>query len=327
MKRLLLPKVLFSVLALASFFLFSAKIEAQVQQQNDIFSSVGASWLYSAPTGAALDISGLTSGMKFFVNTHDGGFDYPVQFADGSDGYTTFTDTAIYNFKDKITVPNPPGGFRPSFGGYGANDGHLIIVDMAHKIYYDFWKLSVNPDGSPVSDNVGYIVSGNLDGNGVPGTTGAGITGLAGDIMPGELDCETCLNHALNVVVPYGMNSNILGFEAPAVKSDGNVASGIFREGAKIALDPSFNVNTTSASVAAKAIMRALQLYGGVITDQSGGKGISFYSNLQNQPDISGLNEIGKHLLIFYGDSPTGNSSKKISTNIVYYSTSFGERY
>lgn len=238
--------------------------------------------------------------MKFSVNTHDGGFDYPVVYTDGTHGCTTFTDTLQYAYTDRICVPNPPNGYWPSVGGWGANDGHLVVVVTATRKYYDFWKLYVNSSGQPTSTNVGGIFSGSLDGDGTPGNTAALITGLAGDIMPGELDCETCLKHALSVIVPGNMNSPQIGTQAPGNHTDGSVQGGIFREHAKIRVDPSLNVDSLQVSTAVKAIMKALQLYGGVITDQTGGTGISFYSALPKQPDLTGINQIGQHLSIYY---------------------------
>ncbi len=266
-----------------------------------LFPASSAAWLYAAPTGAALNISAITSAIPFTINVHDTGFDYPVEYTDGSHGCTTFTDTLIYPYHDRVCVPNPVGGYHPATGGWGADDGHLIIVDTRSGNYFDFWKLYANAAGQPTSTNVGQIASGNLaTSDGTPGTTAAGITGLAGDIMPGELACATCLNHALNVVVPGAMNSPQVGTQAPARKTDGTVPGAIFREGAKIRFDPSVNVNALPVSVAVKALMRALQLYGGVITDQTGGNGITIYSALPSAPDLTGINEIGRHLLLYY---------------------------
>ncbi|HEY7855720.1 MAG TPA: fibronectin type III domain-containing protein [Terriglobales bacterium] len=264
-----------------------------------LFPSAAANWLYTAPTGTGLNISSMVQGIKIGVNTHDGGFDYPVVYTDGTHGCTNFTDTLQYHYGDHPCVPNPANGYFPSVGGWGANDGHLVVVDTATQTYYDFWKLYVNSAGQPTSTNVGAVFTGSLNGDGTPGTTAANITGLAGDILPGELDCATCLNHALNVVVPGSMNSGEVGTQAPATKTDGS-GGGVFREGAKIRFDPSINVATLNASTAARAILRALQLYGGVITDQTGGNGISIYSSLPSQPDLTGLNIANQHLFLYY---------------------------
>lgn len=268
--------------------------------QARLFPSASAGWLYTKPSGSPLNISSITRGMGFVLNTHDHGFDFPVVSTDGSHGCTTFTDTLQYKYKDRICVPNPPGGYHPSTGAYGANDGHLIVIDTSTHKYYDFWKLYVNASGDPKSTNVGKIVEGSLDGDGTPGTTAADISGLAGDILPGELDCDTCLNHALNVIVPGSMNSSRIGKQASAKGTDGTVHGGIFCEGAKLRFDPSIDVRSLNASTAVKAILRALQLYGGVITDQTGGNQIAFYTALPSRPDLTGLNLIGQHLLIYY---------------------------
>ncbi|MGH9476922.1 MAG: hypothetical protein ACRD1C_11410 [Terriglobales bacterium] len=258
-----------------------------------------AAWLYAAPSGTGLDISSMTAAMGLALNTHDGGFDYPVTYTDGTHGCTTFNDSA-HGFHDQYCVPNPADGYWPAVGGWGANDGHLVVVDMATGTYYDFWKLTVTSTGQPTSTSVGRIASGSLSGNGTPGTTASLITGLAGDILPGELDCDNCLNHALNMVVPGGMNSTQVGHQGPALQTDGTVPGAIFREGAKLRMDPSMAISTLPVSTAVRAIMRALQLYGGVITDQTGSTHLLIYTALATAPDLTGLSLIGQHLLIYY---------------------------
>jgi hypothetical protein len=49
--------------------------------------------------------------------------------------------------------------------------------------------------------------------------------------------------------------------------------------------------------------MKALQDYGGVIVDQSGGTGMAFYSSLQSEPDLTGLqSNLLAHLWIYYSN-------------------------
>ncbi|MGH9466062.1 MAG: hypothetical protein ACRD1Y_01785 [Terriglobales bacterium] len=277
----------------------ATQAHAQTPAQR-LFPSPSADWLYTAPTGSPVNISSMTEGMQFSVNAHSGGYDYPVTYTDGSLGCTPFTDTLVYNYSDHICVPNPPGGYHASWGGWGFDDGHLVVVDTSTGQYYDFWKLYTDANGNPESTNVGRIVEGSLQGDGNPGTTAGDLTGLAGDIMPGELDCATCLNHALSVVVPGAMNGNVVGHQGPVDKTDGNVPGGIFREGAKIRFDPSVDVNSLPVSTAVKAVLRALQLYGGLIVDQTGGNSIGFNSSLTTDPDLTGLHTIGQHLWIYY---------------------------
>lgn len=292
-----------------------------------LFPNASAAWLYSAPAGSGSDITSVTSSMGFAVNAHDGGFDYPVVYTDGSHGCTNVVDSPSYG--DSYCVPNPAGGYFPSVGGCGANDGHLVVVDTSTGDYFDFWRLYTNGSGVPTNSqvngayDVGAIFEGSLNGNGAPGTTAAAISGAAGAIMPGELDCGTCLNHAVLVTVPWWLNSDQFGnTQSPAEKTDGkSIADGgcgsiagnvIFEEGAEIQFDPSIDVSTLpNISTAGQALLRALQLYGGVLVDQGGnsshscgqlGGGFGFYSSLATTPDLgSGMSsEAGAHLKIYY---------------------------
>jgi hypothetical protein len=274
----------------------TVKVSSPTASAKRLFTSSAANWLYSAPTGSGISIASVTASLQTHIYICCS-WNYPVQYTDATHGYTTFSDTAYYGRTDVISVPNPANGYWPTTG----SDGHLLIVDTTHKTYYDFWALQAN-NGVPVSTSVGEIKSGSLaTSNGTPGTTATQITGLAGDILPGELDCETCLNHALSVVVPGAMNSPIWGKQAPIMGSDGSVSGGIFREGAKIRFDPSIDVSSMSASTAVKALARALQLYGGLIVDQTGCSNcINIYSDLTTAPDETGMDQISQHLLIYY---------------------------
>lgn len=275
------------------------------------FTNNSASWLYSAPTGPYTDISSQTQNLTFVVDSHAGSWDYPVQFTDGTHGTTTFDDFHWYNRTDQIAVPNVQdggGGFAPSTG----SDGHLVVVDTSTRMFYDFWKLCVNSSGVPITcsgnyspTSIGQILSGSLNmSNGAPGgDTSSGISGLAGVILPNELNTGEAVPHALSVVVPASMANGNICTAAPATHTDGSVSGAVFCQGAKIRMDPSINVDSLSASPAAKAIMKALQIYGGVIVDQSGGSGVAFYSSLQTDPDLTGLAQnLGPHVWIYYSN-------------------------
>jgi hypothetical protein len=264
--------------------------------------SVRAGWLYSRATAHLHKISDRIRAYHFHVYTHEGGWDFPVQYTysagDESHHQTCFTDTLRYSYTDRFCVPDPPGGYAPSTAG----DGHLVVVDYANRQYWDFWELRVNSAGVPISTNVGQIKHGEYEiGSGSPGTTAAAISGLAGDILPGELDCVTCLNHALSLVVPARVNRFGYGRQGPVVHTDGHAATGVFIEGAKLFLDRHYDYRASGASVAVQAIMRALQLYGGLVTDQTGCPDcINAYSALATQPDLSGADLIVPHLEIAY---------------------------
>lgn len=253
-----------------------------------------AAWLYQPPSGTGVDIGYLHA--KLSINDRRGGFDYPIESADGSDGYRRFTD----RYGHSESVPVPANGFWPSTGGWGANDGHLIILDQSNGRFYDFWKLTVDASGHPVSTNVGQIVSGPLDGNGNPGTTAADISGAAGDLLPGEL--QNGIGHALSCIVPGAWNNSSLGHQAPAAKTDGQ-SNGPLSEGGKIGVRPGLNIDALDVGVATKAILKAFQNYGCVITDQNGSSNsLGIYSALPNLDnlDLRGMDQAGQYLRFYF---------------------------
>lgn len=251
-----------------------------------------AGWLYRAPSGSNWGLASYHA--KVSIDAHDGGFDYPIQYTDGSNGTMTFSDGS-----NQIAVPIPAGGFYPSTGAWGANDGHLVVIDTSRRMYFDFWKLLTDGHGHPRSTHVGKIVSGSLDGDGSPGTTAANLTGAAGDLMPGEL--QSGIHHALSCVVPGNWNNASLGDQAPVSKTDGR-GNGPLSEGGKLGIDPKLNVDALPVGAGTKNLMKALQQYGCVVTDQSGGTGIAIYSDLPNLKgvDLSGMDQIGRYLRFYF---------------------------
>ena len=181
--------------------------------------------------------------------------------------------------------------------------------------YYEFWQLYAS-NGTPTNpQSVSAIVMGSLADNGTPGANAAMITAAAGDIMPGELSCATCLNHALIAGGPWTLINQTTGTQAPAEKNDGQCSSGgnvVLSEGAKLRFDPSVDVSSLNVSVAAQAILRALQLYGAVLIDKGGNGttceqitgGIGFYSSVLVSPAPSLTADLtsaaGQHMWIYY---------------------------
>lgn len=255
-----------------------------------------AAWLYKAPSGRGVDISYLHA--KLSINDHRGGFDYPIQTADGSNGYQQFSDK---QGDSNVSVPVPDGGFQPSVGGWGYNDGHLVVIDHANDRFYDFWKLYTNAGGQPTSHQVGKIVSGPLDGEGNPGTTAAVISGAAGDLLPGEL--QNGVNHALSCIVPGNWNNSSIGDQGPAVETDGR-RNGPLSEGGKIGVDPGLNIDALpNLGADTKTILKTFQKYGCVITDQNGSSNVigiySALSNLDNL-DLRGMSDAGQYLRFYF---------------------------
>lgn len=276
-----------------------------------LFSSPAADWLYSAPTGPHEDISALVT--RLHPHVYTGGppptWNWPVQYTNGAHGVTVFNDFCWYGRKDQVATPNvraDGGGWTPSTG----SDGHLTVINTSDHMAYDFWRLCVDARGRPKTcprncgpRSVGQITAYDLrTSNGAGGGTSSGILGLAGDILPGELAGPGPVRHALSAVAPGSMMSPRLCSAAPATHTDGTVPGGVFCEGAKLRLDPSFRVDALPASAAAKAILKAMQRYGAVITDQTGcDKCLNFYSALPSGAglDLTGLDALMKHLWIY----------------------------
>lgn len=282
---------------------------AQAQGLATLTSS-SAAYAYSAPTGAYTDISS-HSGLSYVtLQTHDYGYDFPIQYTDGTHGTTPFDDSHWYGRTDNIAVPNitTTGGFYPSTG----SDGHLVVVDTSTRTAYPFWRLCTDTNGTPITcsgnyspTSIGNIKSFSLNtSNGaVDGATASGIAAVAGDILPGELNGAP-VPHALLVVIDGALMSPNVCTEAPADNSDGSVSGAVFCEGAKIRMDPSVDVDSLSASAAAKSVMKALQAFGGIIVDQGGCSGcMAFYTNVASRPDLTGLTtNLLAHLWIYYGN-------------------------
>ena len=275
-----------------------------------VFRAAGARWLYSAPRGPYADLSNdpRVRAITLGLNTHDGGYDYPVQLTREAWGKTRFDDYGFYGRRDRIAVPNVAArgcGWQPSTG----SDGHLIVLDTRTRRYYDFWRLCVDVVGCPVTCpgntspfSIGEIQSGSLvHSDGTPGDTAAQISGLAGVILPGELSAPGRLRHALAMVASWRLMSPEVCRAVPASHTDGAVAGAPLCEGAKIRLDPAVEVAALPASPAAKAVMLALQRYGGAIVDQSGCDAcIQAYTALPGPPpDLTGIAAATKHLWIY----------------------------
>lgn len=296
---------------LVAGFVLGSQAQVPKRAARAAFPPRRASYLYTPPAGAHADIGAWpgVAALRPALNVHGNGYDYPVQFSDGTHGATTFDDFGWWHRRDRIAVPNvgPGGGFHPSTG----TDGHLVVINTVTRRAYEFWRLCANAAGAPVTcpgnrspTSVGWIGTFSLDtSNGVPGGgTASGLSGLAGLILPGEI--EHGIDHALSVIVPGAMNSPRLCSAAPASHTDGTAPGGVFCEGAKLRLDPSVQVDALPATPAAKAILLALQRFGGVITDQSDcAHCLNFYTALDGPaPDLTGLAPaLLPHLWIYDG--------------------------
>lgn len=153
-------------------------------------------------------------------------------------------------------------------------DGSMTIVDLKTNCEYDFWQAK-NQNGQWQAS---WGNSLKLDGQGIfakgLSARGSGFALLAGMIWPDELR-NGRIAHALLFSSNYTKSG---GAVSPATESDGqSLADDAMPEGARIQLDPTLDLDTLTLAPYEKTIARALQEYGMILGDNSGG-GISLYA-------------------------------------------------
>jgi hypothetical protein len=162
-----------------------------------------------------------------------------------------------------------------------ASDAHLALVDWDSGWAWDMWKVRHRPDGQwECRSGMKY----RIDGSGVfpreqfavhngesihpygPGRA-AGVPVLAGTILHEEILAGR-IQHKISFA------SQAAGYQQfvypPACWTDGGWRDG-FPEGAILQLNPDLDLATLNLSPAALTIARALQEYGAVCVDVSGG--------------------------------------------------------
>lgn len=150
-------------------------------------------------------------------------------------------------------------------------DGWFTVIDRAAGAAYDLWRARRSADGSVIS----YLFMRRwaLDGPGFlpPGTAsarGSGLPLFAGVITPGEIEAGR-IEHALAISLPGPAASK---YVQPASATDGVGPESSLPEGARIRLRPSAQlarISTGTNARAARAIMRALRLYGAIVVDRA----------------------------------------------------------
>ncbi len=148
------------------------------------------------------------------------------------------------------------------------SDHHLIVIDRSAGTELDTWEGSccwsagsrfiTNPDGWGANC---------AQGQHCLGAVAAGYAAFGGVVRPEEI-AQGHIDHALFFATPYTRS----GFIAcPATNTDGiyNDPSAL-PEGARIQLDPSFNVDAQAWPQWEKVIAHALQTYGAYLGDSSG---------------------------------------------------------
>jgi hypothetical protein len=161
-----------------------------------------------------------------------------------------------------------PAGAKPKTG----SDHHMVIV-APDGTETDFWLASYDP----IADKwtAGWVGQTSIKGWGamcLPGQrcSGANAAGFAqhgGSVVPEEIK-QGHIDHALFITTPYTRADFIA---CPAVHEDGKYNDPLaIPEGARVQLDPAFNVDAQPWQPWQKVVAKALQRYGAYIGDTGG---------------------------------------------------------
>jgi hypothetical protein len=186
-----------------------------------------------------------------------------------------------------------PAGAKPAVG----TDGHITVLDTDNKLLYEFWRAS-SPEKNKLGctepldwgvpcygDGKWHVEWGGLmdqydtdpgyfSSSSWPGLTSTqgwnwGGTATSLPLLAGLMTFEDLnsgvIDHALSTNLPDACQAY---FSHPAQRRDGKQQdSSCIAEGARLQLDPSYNVEASTAPPLLKAIMRAAQKYGLIVHD------------------------------------------------------------
>ena len=160
-----------------------------------------------------------------------------------------------------------------SSGGQGDfTDGQMIIHDIAHGRAYSFYRF--DNSGSPIICEAGGWLGTGDDADGIKtwkdgaygwGGRATGWSYLGGRVTRGEIIAGV-ISHALAWVSKATDMRQTL-YDWPAMGTDGQSTTSPFKEGMRLQLNPSVDVEALSMSAGGKAICRALQTYGAWVAD------------------------------------------------------------
>ena len=237
-------------------------------QGKAFFVGPGAVWTDEVPADAPVDPRSARylaqfEGLKAVVSLRE--FSVPIYVADDTTRRYTITPTASYAPPGARLdgVPIPAGAAADP-----AADGHLAVYDPDDQCVYEFYRAEQAGNGWSAE----WVNATPADGNGIYpdglSTRAAGFSIAAGLIWPDELRNGE-INHALVFAYPFTRTG---GPVAPAVRSDGQVGdASALPIGARLVLDPAVDVDALDIPTQDKTIAHALQRYGMILADTSGG--------------------------------------------------------
>jgi hypothetical protein len=222
------------------------------------------------PKSAAIVASSITpyAGVATFNNDDDWGI--PLAYADpASKQYSVGCQLYGCNVPVQFRIP------RYAKANHGS-DGKLVIIDPSINTELDMGRAVYSAGSDSWTTGSRYQAPSNgwgamcAQGMHCDGVLMSGIDQFGGVVRPEEI-AQGHIDHALALVVGHWRSGF---FACPAVKSGGGVNDpNAIPLGARIQLDPAFNVDAQTWPAWKKVIAKALQTYGAIAVD-AGSTGI-----------------------------------------------------
>jgi len=229
-------------------------------------------WNTAIPSGASIDpnsdamVQGALVGYRSnanFANTDSWGI--PIVYARTGDKTYNVACTK-YDCGTPISF-RIPAGAKPTTG----SDHHLVVIDGDKEL--DMWGAvyssgtdSWSASSRYLTDAFGWGAMCAL-GQHCNGAVAAGFAEFGGIPRPEEFSSDV-IAHALTLTTPLTRSGMIA---CPATHTDGkSSASNALPEGARVQLDPSFDVAGQSWPRWKKVMARTLQVYGAYVSDTGG---------------------------------------------------------
>lgn len=242
---------------------------APVSPSADWFFARGNSpWTQPVPPDAPADprsaeYVGRLAGLSPAVSVRN--YTVPVYVADAATPRYTVRRTASWAAPGSAlrSVPIPDHAVPDP-----AEDAHMVVLDRSSRCVFEFYRA--------VRDNNGWSAAWAnatpADGDGIYpdglSTRASGLSAAAGLIWPEELRSGE-ISHALVFAYPFTRAGGPVGM---ATRSDGRSQDdAALPIGAHLVLDAAVDVNALNLPPPEQAIARALQRYGMVLADTSGG--------------------------------------------------------
>ncbi|MDO5699036.1 MAG: malectin domain-containing carbohydrate-binding protein [Dermatophilus congolensis] len=175
-------------------------------------------------------------------------------------------DSGVYSGEAHfVDVPVPADAVAAA-----GTDGQMSIYDPASDQLWEFWQMRRTASGweacwggriDKVSQSNGFF-PGWFGSSATGASTSAGMVTLD-DVRHGEI------NHAMSLAVVDAQAWP--NWSWPAQRTDGNVKDpNVIREGQRLRLDPSLNLDTIDMTPMARLVAEAAQKHGFIVTDRAG---------------------------------------------------------